>query len=369
LPRVGIKQINVWAIQQPHDRRAYVVVKLGTDAGLSGWGECTAGPDLASTARTLRASARHIVGLDATAVEQVKRRLAQTAIAAPIAHGAAQAAVNMALVDILGKLTNVPAFTVLGGPTRHKAFALAPLSGATDAELITSLEQSRQAGFRAAMIPLPYGNGPVRGRRFFEQTRQLLDRLRQIAGDQFDFVLDCAGRPTPAEAIGLARQLEPFHLLWLDEPCGAAAGHKAVASISAESVTPIGLGRHVEDNSPFQDLLRLDALDVLRPDISRCGMTQVRKAAALAETYYVAVAPYHDGGPIATAAALHVAASIPNFFIQQVPFPSHPADLRMRRQLAGDVETVTDGYFPLPKGPGLGIQVSEEALARYSVAI
>lgn len=88
--------------------------------------------------------------------------------------------------------------------------------------------------------------------------------------------------------------------------------------------------------------------------------------AAIAETYYVAVAPRHEGGPVATASALHLAASIPNFFIQQIPWPEAEEDRRMRTEIAGqEVEAIKDGFAMLPVGPGLGTAVNEEALEKY----
>jgi galactonate dehydratase len=116
----------------------------------------------------------------------------------------------------------------------------------------------------------------------------------------------------------------------------------------------------------FQDLLRADAIDVVRPDLGRLGISQARRISAVAEPYYVAVAPFHDGGPIATAAALNLAASLPNFFIQQVPYPGAEEDRRMRARIASqEVETITDGFLQLPRGPGLGITVDESALSEY----
>ena len=111
--------------------------------------------------------------------------------------------------------------------------------------------------------------------------------------------------------------------------------------------------------------LREDAIDVFRPDLARNGISQIRKFAALAEANYIAVAPYHDGGPIGTAAALHLAASLPNFFIQQVPLPDAAEDRRFRAELAGaGLEAVTEGYLNLPVGPGLGIQVNTSLLGK-----
>ena len=153
----------------------------------------------------------------------------------------------------------------------------------------------------------------------------------------------------------------------MDEPAGRI-NEEALLKISRESVTPLGWGRRVAGNDGFQDLLRLQAIDVLRPDLARHPMAAVRKAAALAEAYYTAIAPYHDGGPLATAAALHIAASTPNFVIQQVPMPEADRDLAMREELAGKgLELPVDGFLELPTGPGLGVDINEDAIARYAV--
>jgi galactonate dehydratase len=119
----------------------------------------------------------------------------------------------------------------------------------------------------------------------------------------------------------------------------------------------------------FQALLREGLVDVVRPDIAQWGISGARQIAVLAESYYVAIAPHHDGGPVATAAALHLAASIPNFFIQRVPLPESPADREMRAAIvSGGIETPHDGFLKLPTGPGLGIQVNESALEKYHAA-
>ncbi len=360
---ISITGLDVWPVQQPGDGRAFVVVRLSTEAG-DGWGEAAAGGDVVATARQLAAYRSRLVGQDATRREYLQRLLAGRP-AGTLAPGAG--AIDMALIDLLGKLAEAPAYEVLGGPTRHKARAAAVLEGEDEPALMRSLERARQAGFRAAVVPLPVPAGPTRGRRFYAVVAELLERMRAAADEQVDFVLDCAGRTTPAEAGALASHLERFHLLWLDEPAGAIH-QQGLSSIAAEQGTPIGWGRAASGNRAFQDVLRSDAVDVLRPDLGRWGITQARKAAALAETYYVALAPYQRGGPIATAAALHVAAAIPNFFIQEVPFPSDEAARRMREEIGGRIEAVDAGYFALPRGPGLGISVDVEVLERYRVA-
>jgi galactonate dehydratase len=273
----------------------------------------------------------------------------------------------MALLDILGKVAKAPVYEVLAGRTRHKARALAPLHGNDRAELVRSLERARARGFRAFVVGVQIPAGPVRAREFYRATVDLLAGLRAAGGTGAeDFVLDCDGRTTASEASVLAAALEAFHPLWIDEPAGRI-NQEALLKISRENVTPLGWGRRIESNDGFQDLLRLQAIDVLRPDLAVHPMASIRKAAALAEAYYTALAPYHAGGPLATAAALHIAASTPNFVIQQVPVPPDDRDLAMREELAGKrLEAPVDGFLALPTGPGLGVEINEDAVTKYA---
>jgi galactonate dehydratase len=117
----------------------------------------------------------------------------------------------------------------------------------------------------------------------------------------------------------------------------------------------------------FQNLLRWGAVDLLRPSLALNSIVKIRRMAAIAETHYVAIAAYHDGGPIATAAGIHLAASLPNSFIQQIPFPSSLRDAAMRAELAsGNPEAARDGFAPLVNQPGFGVDVNEKSLDRYS---
>jgi galactonate dehydratase len=366
LTPLAITDLEFWPVQQPRDRRSYVLIRLSTDGALSGWGEVAAVTNLGAVVRRLEACRRELMGQDALGLEQLRQRLHVPPDAADRQGAAVLAALNMAQIDLLGKQSRARAAEILGGPTRAKARALAPLAGDSDADLLESLAQAWQAGFRAVSVPLNLPAGPARGRGFFVRTRQLLDQMREASRSQVDFVLDCRGGTTPAEAAALASAMEGFHLLWLDEPI-ARIQHQALSVLASESVTPIGWGRDATANSEFQDLLRQDAVDVLRPDMATFGITLTRKAAAMAETYYVAVAPVHRGGPVGSAAALQVAAAIPNFFIQEVPFPAHADDRAMRRELAGDLESPRDGYFQLPEAPGLGVSVNEDALEKYRI--
>ncbi|MGH9627414.1 MAG: mandelate racemase/muconate lactonizing enzyme family protein [Bryobacteraceae bacterium] len=348
-----VSAVRSFPLREPVSKRAYTVVRVETRGGLAGYGECHAVP----AAEFARASER-VRGTPASAYEVVRRALA--------GMPGMQAAVNMALLDIMGKQSKAPVFQILGGPTRNKVRAMTKLAGEDNGALTASMKRATDAGFRAFVVPLPKVTAPNQGRAFVLAVRGRLEALRAAGGEDVDFVMDGAAELSPGDASSISTDLQPLHPLWIDEPC-APLNLGAVRKITRERVTPVGFGRTVDNGADFQDLLREEALDVLRPDIARNGISQIRRMAALAETYYVAVAPYHDGGPVGTAAALHLAASIPNFFIQQVPLPEAEEDRRMRTEIAGpDAEPVKDGFAQLSAAPGLGITVNEQALEKYA---
>ena len=347
-----VSKVALYRLKEPASGRAYSVVRIETRGGLVGYGECGA-----VSRDDVGAATGALFGRPATAYEWVRKQLAS--------NPAVEPGVTMALLDLIGKHAKAPVYQVLGGPTRNKARALARLDGSTDDELLDSLKRNHASGFRAFAVPAQNPPSPNSGQAFVFSMKARMEKLRGAATDS-DFVLDGGGALTPGDAASLAAALERFHLLWFDEPAGLSAHRGTLRKISQETVTPPGLGRAAERSAEFQDMLREEVVDILRPSLARHGLAALRKIAALAETYYVAVAPYHDGGPIATAAALHLAASLPNFYIQQIPVPASAEDRKMREDLAGaGVESVKDGFAALPAGPGLGIKVSDEALEKY----
>ena len=357
-PDVAITGLDAWAIRSSPTSAARLVIAVRTSAGVTGYGETAAGRDPASSAAEVSSFGGTLVGRDAMASVAV---LAALSDAPPRVRGA----VDVALLDVRGKVANAPVYDLLAGRTREKARAMAALAGESESELADQLAAAREAGFRAFSVPvlLPTDT-PMRGRQFFADTEAMLRRLRQAGGD--DLVLDCGGRTTAAEAAGLAARLETFHLMWMDEPTSEIS-NAALAKISHDTVTPVGWGRAFVSAGRFQDLLRMQVIDVLRPDIGLNGISGTRRAAALAEAYYTAIAPFHRGGPVGMAATLQVAASVPNFVVQEAVFTSDERESRMHEAItAGTRPKVTDGFFELPTGPGLGLEIDEVALQEFS---
>ena len=329
---MDIAEIRHFPVREPVSGNRYSLLSVKTRSGLTGWGECAS-----LTSDELKA-------LESAWMGKPAHRYAAIDLSAP-----GGGALDMALLDILGKACNAPVYRVLGGPTRSKVRAYGhPLAG--DSPIVT------------VAVPPPASRN--QGKAYQNQIRALVDAV--AAGS--DFVLSGNGMLTQGDAASVAATVEQKHPLWFDEPC-STSNLETIRKISGESVVPLGFGRGIRDIGVFQALLREGLIDVVRPELSVFGITGVKRIAALAETYYVAVAPRHDTGPVGTAAALHLAAAIPNFFVQQIPVPAAPEDRAMRAALCSpNPEAGRDGFLALPQGPGLGIVVNQSALEKYRAA-
>jgi len=346
-----ITDIQVFPVQEPVSKRSYTVLRIRTRGGLTGWGECGR-----VTSADVQKARSALLGKPAGAYNVITS-------GTPLDGG-----INTAMLDIAAKSCSAPVYRLLGGPTRFKVRALATLSGGSDAELATALAAGTKAGFRAFQVPIPFVTARNQGQAFDKAVKARMDALRSSAPEGVDFVLSGEGSLTPGDAGSVAATLERFHLLWFDEPC-SLTNLRTVRKISEETVTPLGFGKAIQSASVYQDLLREGIVDILRPSIHRDGISRIRQIASMAETYYTAVAPNHEGGPIASAAALHLAASLANFFIQHIPVPTAEQDRQMRLELLSrPIEAVHDGFAALPSGAGLGVEVNERALEKYKEA-
>lgn len=349
---LAVRELRYWRLLEPGSNRRYTVLRIEAANGLRGYGECSHITD-----EQFQQARRLLAGHPATAYELAMRRLWHMPNVA--------AGVDMALLDLLGQSCKAPVYQVLGGPTRNKVRALATLPDGDESELAQSVSELAKQGHKAFSAPVPQPRWRNSGKAFVLLTNSRAEALRAAGGPDADIVLRGDGRLTPGDAALVAAALERFHLLWFDEPC-PLHNLRAAAKISAENVTPIGFGAACREASEFQDLLREDAVDIIRPSLAQFGVSGIRRIAAIAEVYYTAVAPHHSGGPIATAAALHLAAALPNFFIQEAPVARDGRSSRMRAEIAGvNLEAVNGGYFALPTAPGLGIRVDENALEEY----
>jgi len=350
---LAIAQFRAWRIKEPVSGRRYTVVKLQSQSGVSGYGE--GGP---ATPAEIVDARTAVAGRRATESEFVRARLAVLP--------AMEAAVSNAMLDLVSRSRHLPIYQYLGGPTRFKARLLAQIEGSDETSIAGSLERARRLGFFAFTMPALQRDGMIPLQEYVDRLRKRVAAIRAKGGADAEWVLDGAGLMTPGDAATVATTLERTRLMWFDEPTSVLTTD-GIAKVTEESVMPIGLGRKITDIGAFQNLLRYGSVNVLRPSLGLNSLAKIKRIAAIAETHYVAITPYHSGGPIGTVAGLHLNAALPNAFAQEVPMPASDRDAAMRAELtSGNLELAEKGFASLINRPGLGVDVNERALDTYS---
>jgi galactonate dehydratase len=219
-------------------------------------------------------------------------------------------------------------------------------------------------GYRALKVD-PFGSG------FYEMERaeksrsiELIEAIRGAVGPDVEIMIEMHGRFSPATAVDLAHDLEPFKPSWLEEPV-PADNLEALAKAASKINLPIATGERIHTRHETRRLLELGAADILQTDITlSCGILEGKKMAAMADASYVTFAPHNTGGPVSTAACLHLAASCPNFKIQE--HFNDFVDAWVKQAASGPgYPDVVEGYFPLPSGPGLGVTLNEDFIKEH----
>ncbi len=330
--------------------RHWLFVKIYTDEGITGIGECSGWPKVIDTA--IHDLKSVLIGEDPTHIE----RLYQKMMIAMMGHGmlgtvggGALTGLDMALWDIKGKVLNVPVWNLLGGKVRDRiriyAHANAP-------EVALSCKKRGITAIKCGGV-----SNPV----------QKIAALREAIGDEMDLMIDMHGPPwmTPADAARLARALEPYDLMWIEDPIAPENldGYKRIRDAAN---VPLAAGERMATIFGLRDLIERELIDVAQPDTGRAGgITQMKKIAAMAEAHHIMMAP-HSGslGPVAEYAALHLLAAIPNTLILE----------RIEDDWDGRAKTVIphpqqkDGYLMVPDAPGLGVDIDEAFVAKFPAA-
>jgi galactonate dehydratase len=348
--------------------RNLTIVKVETDDGLVGLGECRA---LNRTDGVLgylsEAAPRYILGEDPFNIESLVARMFREDFgrAGEITQ-TVTALLEVACWDIVGKALNQPVYKLLGGAVRNriKGYANGWYTGErTPDEFHAAAKRVLAKGYKALKFD-PFGAG------FYEMERAektfvigLVEAVRDAVGPDVEILIEMHGRFNPVTAVEFARELAPFKPSWLEEPVppdNLAAQKKAADAIAPLGI-PVATGERLHTMYEYRELFELQACDIIQPDITHFGgILNTKKLAAWAEVYYMLIAPHNVGGPISTAAALHLAACTPNFKIQE--HFNDFSEAYVKKAAPGNPE-IEDGYFALPSGPGLGVTLDEEVVA------
>lgn len=330
----------------------WLFLKIHTNAGIVGLGE----PVLEGRARTCAEAVKevepYLAGKDPRRVAHHWQAIYRHAFyrGGPLLTSVLSG-IDQALWDIKGKALGVPVYELLGGPTRDRVRVYA------HASTPEAIKQALARGFTAFKTgvakkrPARY----IETRAAVEYAAEQFAALRQMVGKEADLAIDFHGAISPATAKLLIKAIEPYQPMFVEEPC-QAQNHDVMAEIARSTHLPIATGERVFTKWGFREVLEKRAAVVLQPDLCHAGgITEVRLIAGMAEAWYASVAPHNPLGPISLAAGVQLAASIPNFLCQE--------QVTLGEGYLKKPFTVRNGYLELPTGPGLGIELDENALA------
>jgi galactonate dehydratase len=351
------------------DWRNLTIVRLHTDEGLTGLGEARmVNHTDALVGYLAEAGPRHVVGHDPFRIEDLVKKMGRDDFSrAGEVLSSGIAIFETACWDIVGKALDQPVYNLLGGPVRDKIKAYA--NGwyrveRTPEEFHAAARKVVERGYRALKLD-PFGPGHYELERD-EKLRAvaLVEAVRDAIGPEPEILLEMHGRFSPATAVEMAKMMEPCGLGCVEEPV-PPVNLKALKK-AAEGIPggiPVATGERIHQRNEYREVFELQAADVIQPDISHIGgLLETKKLAAWADAYYVTIAPHNVGGQINTAAALHLAACTTNFKIQE--YFNDFADPWVRETAPGLPEVV-DGYFALPEGPGLGVELDEAVIEAH----
>ena len=327
-----------------------LLVRLHTDAGVTGWGEAFGYGCVDATKTALEQMiAPLIVGCDpvplVSLMQDLHRRLHLYGRSGPVMY--ALSGVDIALWDIAGKLANVPLYRLFGGSTKSHLPAYASLMRYTEPALVARhTEGALKRGFRYVKL--------------HEIEIPATQAGRDAAGYDIPLMLDTNCPWAPLQAIEIARQLEDCELYWLEEPVWPPENYDGLADVRSNGGVPIAAGENCPGVLDFKRMFQAEAVDVAQPSVTKVGgITEMRKVIALAELYNVEVhphSPYFGPGLLAT---LHiVASSTSDMLVEHLYFDLHA-------NLYGSAVTPFNGSVAVPQGPGLGFDPDEKVIERY----
>ena len=344
-------------------------LKIETDEGITGWGE----PVLEGRAHTVATAvdelADYLIGKDPALIEDHWTVLFRAGFyRGGGVHMSALAGIDQALWDIKGKALGVPVHALLGGQLRDRIRVYSWIGGDRPGDTATMARECGARGFSAVKMNATEEMQIVDSHAKIDAVLARVQAIRDAMGPDFGIGVDFHGRVHRPMAKVIAKELEPFRLMFIEEPV-LSEHAEALKEIANHCATPIALGERLYSRWDFKRILADGYVDIVQPDPSHAGgITETRKIAAMAEAYDVALALHCPLGPIALAANLQLDAVCYNAFIQEQSLGIHYNTTNDLLDYLKDpsVFAYREGFVAIPQGPGLGIEIDEEVVERMA---
>lgn len=340
----------------------WLFLKITTESGLTGWGEPVIEGKADTVAAAVEEMKEYVIGRNANEIEDIWQVLYRGAFyrGGPILMSAISG-IEQALWDIKGKFLNTPVYELLGGAVREKLKVYCWIGGDKPNDVAAAAKEKFEQGYTALKMNATPEITWIDNFKVVQEVIQRVQSIRDVLGYKMDIALDFHGRVHKAMARVLMKELEPLHLMFIEEPV-LTENEEAFAELRRHTSTPIATGERNYTRWGFKNMLHHGGVDIIQPDLSHAGgILEVKKIAAMAEAYDVAVAPHCPLGPIALAACVQLDFCTPNAFIQEQSLGIHynqGSDL-LDYLTDPSVFDYKEGYISKLNKPGLGIEVNE----------
>jgi galactonate dehydratase len=346
--------------------RNWLFVKVETDEGIHGWGEGDVdGYDFSSEA-AVHTMEEYFIGKDPRNIELHWDTIYRESVYRPcFIIVSALAGIEMALWDILGKSLNVPVYQLLGGAFRTKIPAYDNgwfFDAKKPQEFAKAALGAVELGFKHLKWD-PFGSSNLFPEpEEISQAKECIRAVREAVGSDIHLLVEGHGRFSPDKAIQIAREIEDYKPYFFEEPV-PPDNIDALVRVASSINIPVATGERICTHWGAREILEKNGAAILQPDIMHIGgILETKKLAAMAQTYYIPIAPHNAFGPVLSAASIHVDASTPNFLIQEFFYPDKPLYDEILKE---PFFFPKDGFFDLPTRPGLGIDIDENALSKH----
>jgi galactonate dehydratase len=362
----AITEVRYHIAHPPHGKNL-LFVRLETDEGLHGWGECYTQSDRdTQVGAHIDQMKRYLIGRDSRNIKHFTDVMFNDFAArrGALDYYSAVSGLEQALWDIAGKRAGQPVYRLLGGAYRERirVYANGWARANTHAELAQRAREVVGRGFTALKFdPNP---GPWRtyvSRADEDEAVERVRVVREAVGPDVEVLVEMHRRLAPMHAVRIAKRIEPYRPFWFEEPV-LAENIDALAAVKREVSIPVVTGEELYTKFEFRPVFEAQAADIINPDIcSVGGILEMKEIAAMAEVYFVAVSPHNfNSTTVGLAATIHAAATMPNFLITE-----YFVNLEeWGRGIVDQPFEVRDSYIDLPQRPGLGIEIDEAALQR-----
>lgn len=346
-------------------RYGYCYVRIHTDEGVYGTGEASHVDG--GWRGTTRSMAQQLIGKDPRDVDACFEGIRRSYIFRGGFSGlgiSALTGLEVALWDLAGKAQGVPVYRLLGGKFRDRVRLYVDSAHEDTAK---RAEEVRADGFTAIKFDLDDANNPHKLDAWnwsvspgeLELMVDQAHEIREAVGPDMDLAIDLHGRYDATAGLKVAQAVEDLNLMWLEEPV-PPENIDALGRITESTSTPICAGENLYLRYGFRDLLEEQAVDIIMPDISKCGgLSECRKIANMAEIYYIPFAPHNNSSALSTVGDAHVCASVPNFLALEFHRYDDPT---WNDVIVSEEPAIQQGHVVLSEKPGLGVELNEEFL-------